>query len=270
MEQDILAGLYVDQSAANAASLRPVPQDRIRAKVDERMSRRDLEGVERVLRYWLEEARAAKDLRGELMIQNELIGHYRKTGEKPKALESETSALLLIEKLNYASSLSAATTYVNIGTARSAFGENDAALTFFSRAREIYESSPNTSDTLLGGLYNNMGLCLAALKRFGEAYALYDLAMARMEKPPGGQLEQAVTLLNRANALESQQGMEQAESEIYALLDRAAALLNGPGFSHDGYFAYVCEKCAPVFEYYGYFSDAEAFKQQAEAIYERA
>ena len=266
MEQDTLAGLYGSQGAA----LRPVPQDRIRAKVDECMGRKDYAGVERVLRYWLEEALAGGDLRGQLMIRNEMIGHYRKTGEREKALESETDALLLIDRLSYASSLSAATTYVNIGTARNAFGENEAALAFFARAREIYESSPGMDRALLGGLYNNMGLCCAALKRFDEAHALYGLALAAMEKAPGGQLEQAVTLLNEADALEAQLGMERAESEIYALLDRAAALLNGPGFPHDGYFAYVCEKCAPVFAYYGYFSDAEALKQRAEEIYERA
>lgn len=266
MEQDMLAGLYGDPGP----TLAPVPQERIRAKVDECMSRKDYPGVERVLNYWLKEARAAGDLRGELMIRNEMIGHYRKTGEREKARESETGALLLIEKMAFASSLSAATTYVNIGTARSAFGENEAALTFFSRAREIYESSEHTDPALLGGLYNNMGLCCASLGRFDEAHALYGQALSQMENAPGGQLEQAVTLLNQANALESQWGMEQAEGRIFALLDRAAALLNGPGFDRGGYYAYVCEKCAPVFEYYGYFSDAEAFRKRAEEIYERA
>ena len=34
-----------------------------------------------------------------------------------------------------------------------------------------------------------------------------------------------------------------------------------------GYYAFVCEKCAPVFEYYGYFLTADRFRETAEKIY---
>ena len=34
-----------------------------------------------------------------------------------------------------------------------------------------------------------------------------------------------------------------------------------------GYYAFVCEKCTPTFEYYGYFLTAEALKETAEKIY---
>ena len=117
--------------AGSGGGLRPVDQKRIIAKVNECMSRKDYPGVERTLRYWLAEARAGGDRRGELMIQNELVGHYRKTGEKDKALESAGEALRLLDELGYAGSLSEGTACVNVATAYSAFGENEAALRLF-------------------------------------------------------------------------------------------------------------------------------------------
>ena len=251
-------------------TLRPVPQQRIRDKVDECMSRRDYAGVERTLRYWLAEARAGRDQRGELMVLGELIGHYRKTGESAKAHESAEQALALLEEMDYTASLSAATTYVNIATAYQAFGEADKALPLFEKARVIYEASPGASPALRGGLYNNMGLCCAALEKYDQALALYEKALREMALVPNGAIEQAVTKLNMANAVEGQTGMAQGEGRIFALLDQAASLLEDPTLPRDGYYAYVCEKCAPTFDYYGYFAEAELLRQRAEEIYEGA
>ena len=253
-----------------SAPLRSVDQKRIMDKVNACMSRRDYAGVERTLLYWLEEARLGRDRRGELMIQNELVGHYRKTGEKEKAHESAREALALIRDLDYGDSLSAATAYVNIATAYYAFGEYRDSLELFTKARAIYESSPAADDALLGGLYNNMGLTCAALEKYADAMALYGLALERMERAPGGAPEMAMTCLNMADAVAARDGMEQAEAAVFSLLDRAESLLEDGGTPRDGYYAYVCEHCAPTFSYYGYFLTAETLKKRAEEIYERA
>ena len=247
--------------------LRPIPQQRVIAKMDEYMSRRDYPGAERHLLYWLEEARAGGDLRGMLMVRNELVGHYRKTGSRDAAMESMDEALKLIDALDYGGSISAATTYVNAGTMLNAFGEDERALELFQRARPIYEQSAAARPELLGGLYNNMALTCASLGRYDEADRLYDLAMAAMAKAPNGALEQAITCLNRANLVEARDGMEAGEGAICALVEQAGELLRGPELPHDGYYAFVCEKCAPTFDYYGFFADAAALKEEAERIY---
>ena len=115
-----------------------------------------------------------------------------------------------------------------------------------------------------------MALACAALGQYGEADALYDLAMAAMAKAPNGALEQAVTCLNRANLIEARDGMEAGEHAIYALLEQAEALLDREALPRDGYYAFVCEKCAPTFDYYGYFLIADDLDERAKAIYERA
>jgi tetratricopeptide (TPR) repeat protein len=262
--------LLCEEPYGGEAQVKPVPQQRIMEKVDEYMSRRDYAGVERHLLYWLEEAKLGRDGKGELMIRNELIGHYRKTGERDKAFAQAEAALQLLDAMEFEGSITAGTTCVNAATAYQAFGEQEKALAIFERARKNYEAIPSLKPELLGGLYNNMALTLVSLGRFGEANALYAKALETMANAPHGALEQAITYLNMANAAEDEKGLLDASETIDAYLETAQRLLDAPGIPHEGYYAFVCEKCAPTFEYYGWFAAANEFKERASAWYERA
>lgn len=249
--------------------VKPIPQQRIIEKMDEYMSRRDYAGAERHLLYWLAEAQLGGDKRGELLLRNELVGHYRKVGNREKALENGDEALRLLDELDFGGTISSGTTYTNVATACNAFGENDRALALFEKARAVYEAYPRTAPELLGGLYNNMALACVALGQYDRAFDLYDKAMDAMSKVPGGVLEQAITCLNMAGAVEAQEGMEAGEHRIFDLVDQAWDLLNDPSAPRDGYYAFVCEKCAPTFSYYGYFAAAEELNERAKQLYER-
>ena len=256
-----------------APQIKPIPQQRILAKMNEYMAGRDFAGAERHLLYWLEEAKLGHDERGELFLHGELIGHYRKTNEEEKCLASVEEALRLIDALDYGDSISAGTTYVNIATALNAFGRNEESLPYFEKAKAIYEAHENTDPELLGGLYNNMALTCVALKRYDEALSLYDKALACMGKVPGGWLEQAITYLNMADAYSARDGLFAAEDTIYGLLGRAADLFDTPevgtpGGVDPGYYAYVCRTCSPVFDHYGYFMTAMELSNRAKQYYE--
>ncbi len=252
-----------------APKIRSIPQQRIIEKMDEYMSRRDYSGAERHLLYWLEEAKLGKDKRGELMLRNELTGHYRKTGEKDKSLENASLALQLLKELDMEDTISAGTSYVNAATAHQAFGMPKAALSLFEKAKAVYENASGTRPELLGGLYNNMALTEAALGNYRAADDLWQKAMKEMGQLPNGVLEQAITCLNMANAAEDEYGLTEAEPRIFELLDKAEELLETPGIPHDGYYAFVCEKCAPTFSYYGYFVTAEKLGQISAEIYRK-
>ena len=260
--------LLCDEPYGVTPEVKSVPQGRIIDKMNDYMSRRDYAGAERHLLYWLEEAKLGHDKRGELLIHNELVGHYRKTGESEKAFESADEALRLIDELDFDGSVSAGTTYINIATAYNAFGKNDGAIPLFEKAMAAYEKN-KTSPELLGGLYNNMALTLVALGRYDRAFELYDKAVKVMEDVENGKLEQAITFLNMADAYEAQLGGEAAENKIENLLDTAYEYLMDKDIRRDGYFAFVCEKCAPCFSYYGYFLAANELKKLSEEIYER-
>jgi tetratricopeptide (TPR) repeat protein len=250
--------------------IRPVPQQRIMEKVDEYMSRRDYAGVERHLLYWLEEAKLGRDEKGELMIRNELIGHYRKVLDRENAFRQIDAAVALIDAMDYADTISAGTTYVNAATAMNAFGENERAIELFRKARAVYESAPALKPELLGGLYNNMALTLVSLGRFREADELYRNALETMARAENGALEQAITYLNMANAAEDESGLVDAAETIDEDLSKAQALLDTPSVPRNGYYAFVCEKCAPTFAYYGWFAYEAELNERAKTLYERA
>ena len=245
----------------------PVPQERVLRKLDAYLERRDYAGAERHLLYWIEEARLARDKRGELLVRNELIGHYRKTGNRDKALENVEEALRLLKALKFEETFSAGTTYVNAATAYHAFGDPEQALVLFRKARPIYENAKHGDLACLGGLYNNMALALTELKQYEEAFSLFGKALQVMREVPDGEPEQAVTLLNMADVVAARDGMEEGEAEISRYLDQAYDLLHDYSGDRNGRYAFVCEKCAPVFGYYGYFLAEEELKTAAEEIY---
>ena len=203
-----------------------IPQQRVVEKLDEYMSHRDYAGAERHLLYWLEEALALGDKRGELMVRNELVGHFRKVGDKDQALVHADAALALVDELGFGEGISAGTTYTNVGTACNAFGENERSLAMFQKAAAVYEGSPHTAPGLLGGLYNNMALALTSCGRYREAQEMFRSALRVMERQEHGEPEQAITWLNMADALEAELGPEEAAEYTEEYLDRAAALLD--------------------------------------------
>jgi hypothetical protein len=73
-----------------------------------------------------------------------------------------------------------------------------------------------------------------------------------------------------ADVVAAEQGLEDGEAQIFALVDRAWELLQDESAPRDGYYAFVCEKCAPSFSYYGYFAAAEELQNTARNLYERA
>ena len=243
-----------------------VSSERILLKLDEYLNKNDYVSAERHLRYWLSEASANRDLRTELLVRNELMGLLRKLSRKSEAIECAESTLALIEKESISSQVGAATSFLNAATVYKAFGEAEKGMSLFYRAREIYERELDATDSRLGGLYNNMALALVDLSRFDEARELYRRAIEIM-MANSGELEVAITYLNMASAAESELGLLEADETIAELLEKARELLEGES-ERDGYYAFVCEKCASVFGYYGWFFYNKELEERARTIYE--
>lgn len=248
----------------------PIPVGRIIGKLDSFLNRNDYDAAERHLRYWLSEADACNDLRGKLTVLNEQIGLYRKTGKEAECLRAITDALALAGSAETEGSVACGTTLVNAATGYNAFGKAEEALPLYRKARLIYESALEAGDGRLGGLYNNMALTLAALGEYREAEELYHKAVSIMEKQENGSLEVAVTCLNLADLVLAESGPEAGEKEIEQYLLKAERLLDAENLPRDGYYAFVCEKCAPVFGYYGFFLTERELNRRAREIHERA
>ena len=239
---------------------------RILERLDEHLGRNDYTAAERHLLYWLSESQGACDGRTELLIRNELMGLYRKLGREKDALNAAHAALSKIDELGVAEQVGSATSYINAATVYKAFGRASDAIPLFERARIIYERELDCDDARLGGLYNNMALALVDLSRFSEASALYARALEVMRRADGGDLEVAITYLNMASAAEAECGLVDADERIQKHLDAAEAILDAHA-KRDGYYAFVCEKCASVFGYYGRFFYENELKARARRIY---
>lgn len=246
-----------------------IPQQRVLAKFDEYTSRNDYAGAERHMLYWLDEARLGGDLQGQFQIQNELMGLYRKTAREEKAFQSADAALSLARELGIEDHVGGATAFLNAATVCNAFNQSERALPLFEHARAVYEKNLPADDPRIGGLYNNMALTLVSLSRFDKAETLFRRALDVMAHAPNGALEQAITYLNMADAAYAQFGSE-ADDAINNDLETALGLLEDESLPRNGYYAFVCEKCAPTFLCYGWKAYGEELQERAREIYARS
>ncbi len=252
---------------AKPTNVVPVPTGRIIEKLDSYFDKKDYLSAERHLKYWLEEAQAGNDKRGSLTILNEQIGLYRKVENKDEGIKAIEKALKLSEE-TAEDTVSMGTTLLNAATAYKAFSMAEEALLLYEKAKKIYEEHLEETDVRLAGLYNNMAVTLSALEMYDEARMLFDKALSIMEKAENGQLEMAMTYCSLADLETSERGIEEAEETVNKYLDIAEKLFDTPSLPRNGYYAFVCEKCAPAFGYYGYFLAEKELMRRAKEIYE--
>lgn len=246
----------------------PIPIRRILEKLDRYFNGGEMEEAKALLEYWLKEAEGNKDIRGKMAILNEQMGLYRKLNEKEKGLDAVAKALETV-KLFDEENLIVGTTYLNAATVYKAFGEAEKALPLYRSAQRVYLKELSPEDERLAGLDNNMALTLVELKQFTEAEALYREAISILQKKEHPENEIAITYLNLADLVCARDGIEEGENQIGAYIAQAEKLLDADSLPRDGYHAFVCEKCASVFGYYGYFLAEQKFKTRAREIRER-
>ena len=242
-----------------------IPIDRVLKKLDEYLDKKDFDAAEKHLRYWEADAKAIRDMRGLLTVINEQIGFYRKSCREAEAIAAAERALKLADENGLSGTATMGTTLINAATAYKAFGQAEKALPLYEKAKEIYESALRSDDRRLGGLYNNMALALLDMRSFTEAEALFNKAISVMAQIDGGQAEMAISYCNLADLY-----YLDGKRDVRPCLEKAFELLSAEELPRDGYYAFVCEKCAPTFAQYGYpYCERELLKR-ARKIYEGA
>jgi len=258
--------LDMDRSAEKP--LYTVPVERVIGKLDEYFYSGDFDAAERHLKYWLEEAKQGRDKRAELTIRNEMMGFYRQRGKKDEAYEAASEGMRLTGLLGMEGSLSSATTCLNCATVFKAFGEPERAVEYYEKARELYEAFLPAGDKKLAGLYNNLALALTDLGRYDEAAAFYESAIKIDLALGGGEPDAAISCLNLADLYAEQLGAIESEEPVTACLENAASLLDRVRDRSDGYYSYVCEKCACVYAHYGWFMYEKELRERVKKIHD--
>lgn len=248
--------------------VRRVPIRDVLRKFDEHLGGDDSESAKKLLLYWLDEAKSGRDKSGELIILNELMGLCRNRGERDEAVKYAEEGMAFAKENGFWETVEGATASLNAATVYKAFNQPRRAIELYGYARGIYEKHLDKNDYRVGSLYNNMGLAYFAVGDFEKAEKLYNMAISVMEKLGDRKAEQAITYLNIADIYNARDGID-GENEINTCLDKAEKLLNAVE-NKDGKYAFMCDKCASVFGYYGRFMYEKELRKRVREIYERS
>lgn len=243
---------------------------RILAKLDGLFNSKQYGEAERLLKYWEKEGQNSGDDKVYYLAVNEQMGLYRKLGRRDDAMAAVDKMVQYLDRKHRRMSVEGATALLNAGTVYKAFGQSEEGLPFFEEACFIYEELLKPDDKRLAGLYNNMSSALADLKRYDEALGMCEKALGILAKSTGNEPEEAITYLNMTGMYEARDGIEKAQESIEACLLKAQEkLAAADGKTEEGYLAFVYDKCASTFAYYGWFAEKNLLMKRSEEIYER-
>lgn len=217
------------------------------------------------LEEWLCAARSGGDWRSELSVLSELLGQYRRSGESEKAQAAVDAALELIRVHGMGSTVSGATVMLNAATTLKCFAQAAESLPIFAHVCRVFSAKLDPTDYRFAGLYNNMALSCADTGDIDGAERYFKLAMQVISSCEHPENDMAVTLCNMAE-LYSRRDSE--DLRIERCLEAAWKKLSSPTLPQDGYHAFTASKCAPCFDYFGFFLYAKELRERAKKIYE--
>ena len=212
----------------------------------------------------LSEAREIGDWRGELSMLSELLGQYRRSMNEAKGIATVNAALELIRAHHMGETVSGATVMLNAATTMKCFGRAKESIPLFCHVSRVYSSKLDIADYRFPGLYNNMALSYADVNDIPSAERYFKLALKLIAACPQPGNDMAVTYCNMA---EMYAKLDLEDERINDCMEKAWDCLNAPSLPRDGYHAFTISKCAPTFDYFGYFLYSKELKERAEIIY---
>ena len=248
--------------------VRRVPLANVLKRLDDYLAKDDSGAGVRLLLYWLSEAENGRDKRAKLIILNELMGLCRNRGERDEAVKYAEAGIAFAKNNGFWDTVEGATAALNAATVYKAFNNPERAIELYEYARAVYEKSLDKNDYRVGSLYNNMGLAYFAIGELEKAEKLYRMALSVMQSLKGREAEQAITYLNIADIINARDKTD-GEKDIDKCLEAAKELLDSAE-KKDGKYAFMCEKCASVFGFYGRFLYEKELSLRAREIYERS
>ena len=152
-----------------------------------------------------------------LQILNELIGHYRETGEWEKAYEITERAIYIAGRIFPTESIPYATTLLNAASMYRAAGDLEKSRSVYRDVEKIYAITLKADDMLYASLYNNEALLYQEEGEFAKAKALL-LKALDIDRANGKEYEEAVSLANIAATMiqtgEHEEALKAAEGSV--------------------------------------------------------
>ena len=157
---------------------------------------------EKVEFYLLEQSRRAEeegDWGTQIMLNNEMMGLYRETGQTKDAITIFQRTKAIFSDHNMENTVPYASTLQNAANAYRVDGQLEEAIVLFEEALDIYTHYLEDGDYRFAGLYNNLSLLYLEKGETWRAREYSEKALGIIEKLPDTTVEQATNHVNLAN-----------------------------------------------------------------------
>lgn len=147
-------------------------------------------------------AKAKEQSKTDILVAllNEIIGFYRDTTQKKKALKYCSELQSLLKILHLEGSIPYATSLLNIANAYRAFGLHKESLSLFEQVFAIYEATLDRNDFMFASLYNNWALVYQEIEDYEQAKKLLLKALNIVDLYKEAKIPQATTRTNLASS----------------------------------------------------------------------
>ncbi len=188
--------------------------DKVLEQLDSLFAEHKIAEVETFLTGKIDQAATEGDRGAVITLMNEIIGHFRETGEFDKSVEYCKQVLFLMQKMGMEGSIPYATTLLNVANAYRAAGLLRESMSAYQNVKMIYEGNLSYNDFRYASLYNNMSLLFQEMGDFESACDCLERALGITTQYSGARIETAITYTNLAA---SQLKLERYEDAIINL-----------------------------------------------------
>lgn len=202
--------------------------NKILEQYDDMFGKRSLLEIEEFLLVNIQKAKDAKEQEVLLTLLNEIIGFYRDTTKKEKAVLYCERLMELLEAMQLEGSIAYATSLLNIANAYRAFDRADEAVDLFLKVHGIYANTLNPGDFGYASLYNNWSLAYQELGDFENARNMLMRALVIVDLYEDALIPQATTRTNLAMTL-LQLKTEEAYNDALRYLSEALGIFEADG-----------------------------------------
>ena len=172
--------------------------EQILSQLDELFAQHKVDQVEAFLLQRINEAAKEGDTASLITLLNEIIGHYRETGEFEKSIAACRQVLILMDEAGLKGTVAYATTLLNVANACRAAGLLRESMAYYQEVKVIYERDLAPTDFRYASLYNNMSLLFQEMGDFESACDCLERALGIASLYEGARIEVAVTYTNLA------------------------------------------------------------------------
>ena len=202
--------------------------NRLLAEYDSMFGRCQLAEIEAFLQQNIELADKNQEYGVIITLLNEIIGFYRDTTQKEKALGYCDALLQVLTQLKLQGRVEYATSLLNIANAYRAFGLCEKALDLYEQVQKNYQMNVKAGSFDYASLYNNWSLVYQELGEYEQARELLFKALRVVDLYEDAVIQQANTRTNLATTL-LQFHTEDAYVEAMGYLREALAIYERDG-----------------------------------------